>query len=110
MTNKIEHDPNNPGHSSDCMSQHRHEYSYPGDGCTCKTNKTERYFVVSESELKELVTVATINGYCVTDESKDVLIAEAACRAREVPEWATHFTQYEPESSLLVRQAEEIKR
>lgn len=50
-----------------------------------------KYFVVSESELQELVTVATIDGYCFSDESKDVLIAEAACRSRPVPEWAEYI-------------------
>ena len=48
------------------------------------TNKTERYFVVSESELERLRTEATIHGYCYSDEGKDVDEAEAACRARPV--------------------------
>lgn len=63
------------------------------------TNKTERYFIVSESELEAVLTSVwkdACEWYGVEvrpgvprDE------AEAACRARPVPDEATHFALFD---------------
>ena len=50
-----------------------------------------KYYIVSEEELERLRNEAVIYGY-LYDANDDVLVkAEAACRARQVPDWATHF-------------------
>lgn len=58
----------------------------------------ERYYVVSESELKALslsVWDDATNFHNPGESHPDATSlrdqAEAACRARPVPEWATHF-------------------
>lgn len=75
---------------------------------------SERYYVVSESELERWADINEILGACKTSEQvgamKDEHIAaEAACRARPVPEWATHFAQIERGTDELERW-EEIQR
>ncbi len=51
-----------------------------------------KYYVVSEEELTKTVADAIRFGQGATPHRKEELDkAEAACRAREVPEWATHF-------------------
>jgi hypothetical protein len=50
---------------------------------------TEKYYVVSEGELKDLARTWSYapGPHKLIDTTK----AEAACRTRPVPEWATHF-------------------
>lgn len=56
---------------------------------------SEKYFVCSESELEELFACAFRRARLISagilDVKDDLVKAEAACRACEVPEWATHF-------------------
>ena len=50
---------------------------------------SEKYYVVSESELEGLLAAAYADG---VDGSTNVAETHLdACRAREVPAWATHF-------------------
>lgn len=50
------------------------------------TNKTERYFVCSESDLERLRDESFANGAGLGHAMQAMAEAEAACRAREVPE------------------------
>lgn len=71
---------------------------------------SEKFYVVSESELAVLVGVA--QDYESDDNFADELTqAKAACRARPVPDWATHFYKGElNEDKNIVRTFEEIKK
>lgn len=85
---------------------------------------SEKYYVVSESELERLYSAGLSDGMeSGSDgwlEAGDAEIeqAEAACRAREVPEWATHFAVFGEEDSnwipteqeAYVIESKEIKR
>lgn len=51
---------------------------------------SEKFYVVSEEELERLVIDALNTGYN-TSALYGPNGSEAACRAREVPVWATHF-------------------
>lgn len=53
---------------------------------------SEKYYVVSEKELERL-SKKERNGcpYMSWQHEKACKDADAACRARPVPEWATHF-------------------
>lgn len=84
------------------------------------TNKTERYYVVSEDQLVVLGIENRNYGFNVSvDQVNDWMArikkAEAACRAREVPEWATHFVEFPaaPHGEgyrIAVQRHEEIKK
>ena len=65
----------------------------------------ERYFVVSESELREFLDYHA-QGMRLEDADADVL------RARPVPAWATHFARACPRNleELVFDSSEEIKR
>ena len=62
-----------------------------------------KWFVVSEEELEAAIVSANIvgwgnakYGYCGDSVEKEYEKAEAACRSRPVPEWATHFADLRP--------------
>lgn len=70
---------------------------------------SEKYYVVSESELVNLRQTSFISGTLDVGERDDVEEmdkAEAACRAREVPKWATHFMKHDGHGF----RSEDIKR
>lgn len=80
---------------------------------------SEKYYVVSESELETLImsTADTVRASCNDEYRKlekcEKLAdqAEAACRAREVPEWATHFCKLDYyKVGDQIQEAEEIKK
>ena len=72
---------------------------------------SEKYYMVSEEELNELKMAATIDGYCYSDDTKEVDKALDACRVRPVPEWATHFAyEVHPRMYYSGIHLEEIKR
>lgn len=52
------------------------------------SDKQERYFVVSESELQNIITASMDAAHSYVDEADHELLneAKAACRAREVVE------------------------
>lgn len=52
---------------------------------------SEKFYVVSESELKRLKHHAVMQGIVASGPVPGIKEAESACRAREVPEWATHL-------------------
>jgi hypothetical protein len=70
-----------------------------------KPTVQERYYVVSESELEALFAAGR-NLHVCEEASITADQYKAACRAREVPEWATHF--WKPVNP--VGECEEIKR
>lgn len=78
------------------------------------TKKQERYYVVSESELDQLVRMSMLfqEGGQVAEANLDY--AEAACRAREVPEWVEYFAGKEDDRDQIVewgyQRFERIKR
>lgn len=81
------------------------------------TNKQERYYVVSESELEEYKYAVADAALCLLDSydraSDGLLKASTACRARPVPEEATHFYWETEERNGLgvpVAQTEEIRK
>lgn len=69
------------------------------------TNKQDRFYVVSESDLAKFAHGCALlfeSQRCLTKEAKDMCIktfqeTEAACRARPVPELATHFALFDEE-------------
>lgn len=72
-----------------------------------------KYYVVSEQELKYMRTLAHYQGFGAAD-AKEVDEAADACRARPVPEWATHFAR-EPQHdenhfTVVGEKWEEIKK
>lgn len=77
---------------------------------------SERYYVVTESELarlkKAVVNEALANSDRWSSEDEELQEAEAACRARFVPEWATHFARACPRNleELVFDSSEEIER
>lgn len=85
------------------------------------TNKQERYFVVSESELRDLIVAnSRWSGYDSSfhhdgpERYENSEKAEAACRARPIPEYAFSFycREYSKEApQYIIRQwFEEIKK
>ncbi len=81
---------------------------------------TEKYYIVSDSELERLKHYAYEYGSrsnmydadCIYDSVKQ---AEAACHAREVPGWATHFAEviiekWDDGDVIDYTYSEEIKR
>lgn len=75
---------------------------------------TERYYVVSESELERLTRAAVVEALVDSlrwgKEDQELYDAEAACRARPVPEWATHFVDANNYVGLFIGKNEELKR
>lgn len=75
-----------------------------------------KYYVVSESELEQLQHYTTEVSVCDYEElalsQKKLQQASEACRARPVPEWATHFARACPRNleELVFDSSEEIKR
>lgn len=77
---------------------------------------SEKYYVVSESELERLKSAAA--NEALTDSMRwdtaddELYEAEAACRVRFVPEWATHFARACPRNleELVFDSSEEIER
>lgn len=83
------------------------------------TNKQERFLVMSEAEFEAAIEAAKDTIHCISIGDKDSLDgfkmaeqkAEAACRAREVPSWATHFCKLDYyKVGDQIEEAEEIKR
>ena len=82
---------------------------------------SEKYYVCSESELRTQRTWALLYGTSNEDEENQALDAlnkaEAACRAREIPEWAEEFAgpvsgdgYKDDEHFSIHRRIERIKR
>ncbi len=74
-----------------------------------------RWFVCSESELNDLARTWSYapGPHKLIDTTK----AEAACRTRQVPDWATHFVFFSDEridspddAEVWVTQSEKIRR
>lgn len=62
------------------------------------TNKTDRFLVMSEAEFEAALQAKFV--FALNDADDEVLYeesvkAEAACRARPVPEWSTHICRLE---------------
>jgi hypothetical protein len=62
---------------------------------------SEKFYVVSESELRKLVSTASdyvfaagagFNESTIENTRLELIKVKDACRARPVPEWATEFT------------------
>jgi hypothetical protein len=76
-----------------------------------------KYYVVAEAELKDALNSAYAAGQAVSqmehagDELEKMDKAEAACRARVVPEWAEYFYRSDlDEDKNIVRRFEEIPK
>ena len=52
-----------------------------------------KYLLMTEAEYYSAISAAKEFGRFPAEYRQKLIEAEAACRAREVPEWATHFAR-----------------
>jgi hypothetical protein len=59
-----------------------------------------KYLLMTEAEYYSAISAAKEFGRFPAEYRQKLIEAEAACRAREVPEWATHFARKETDEEI----------